>query len=59
MVVSMFRVSTATPKECILGELKMILTKAQSIVQEEDPIKFDFSIYPEVGENKTLPAINL
>jgi hypothetical protein len=57
-VVSLFCVSSATPKECILGELKMILTKAQSLVQEEEPTKFDFSIYPEVRENKTLPAIN-
>ncbi len=59
MVVSMFWVSTATKKECILGELKMILTKAQSLTQEEDPTKFYFSIYPEVGENEMLPAINL
>jgi hypothetical protein len=58
-VVSMFRISTATPKECILGELKMILTKAQSLAQEEDPTKFDLSIYPEEGENETLPAFNL
>ncbi len=34
----------------------MILTKAQSLAQEEDPTKFDFSIYPEVGEIETLPA---
>jgi hypothetical protein len=58
-VVSMFWVSTATLKKCILGELKMILTKAQSLAQEEDPTKFDFSIYPEVGENKMLPATNI
>ncbi len=37
----------------------MILNKAQSLAQEEDPIKFDFSIYLEVRENKILPAINL
>jgi hypothetical protein len=34
--VSMFRVSTATPKDAIIGELKMILMKAQELVHDED-----------------------
>ncbi len=34
-VVSMYRVSTTTLKDVILGELKMILSKAQTLEQEE------------------------
>jgi hypothetical protein len=57
----MFRVSIATPKDVILGELKMILSKAQGLTQAKthDTSRFNFSIYPEVSENETLPAINL
>jgi hypothetical protein len=60
-VVSMFRVSTATPKEVILGTLKMILSKAQALAQDktQDTSRFNFSIYLEVSKNETLPAINL
>jgi hypothetical protein len=58
-VVSMFRISTATAKEVILGVLEMILTKAQTLAQEEDLTKFDFSFYPNVDSNEMLPAINL
>ncbi len=57
----MFRVSIATPKDVILGELKMILSKAQALAQDktQDTSRFNFSIYLEVSKNETLPAINL
>jgi hypothetical protein len=52
MAVSLFRISTATAKEVILRELKMILTKAQTLPQDKDLTKFDFSFYPDVDSNK-------
>jgi hypothetical protein len=58
-VVSMFRVSTATPKDTIIGELKMILMKAQDLAHDEDITKFDFSMDPDVPYEEKLPAINL
>ncbi len=57
-VVCMFRVSTATPKDAITGELKMILMKAQDLVHDQDITKFDFSMGPEVPYEEKLPAIN-
>ncbi len=58
-VVSMFRVSTATQKDAIIGELKMILMKAQDLAHDEDITKFDFSMDPDVPYEEKLPAINL
>jgi hypothetical protein len=61
MVVSFFRVSTATRKEVILVELSKILKAALSKVQAElSPIEFfkhDFSTEPDVS--KDLPDMTL
>ncbi len=58
-VVSMFKVSTATPKDTIIGELKMILMKAQDLAHDEDVTKFVISMDPDVPYEEKLPAINL
>jgi len=58
-VVSMFRVSTATQKDAVIGELKMILMKAQDLAHDEDITKFDFSMDPDIPYEEMLPAINL
>jgi hypothetical protein len=57
-VVGMFRVSMATLKDAIIGELKMILMRAQDLVNDEDITKFDFSMGPDVPYEEKLPAIN-
>ncbi len=58
-VVSIFSISMATPKDAIIGELKMILTKAQALAHDEDITKSDFSMDPDIPYEEMLPAINL
>jgi hypothetical protein len=61
MVVSFFKVSTATPKHGILSKLKRILLKAQRRVQDDplDITMYNFTLDKGILDCASLPEMNL
>jgi len=60
-VVSIFRVSTLTPKAVLLSELRTILLQAQQRASEDtiDTSPFDFTLDEGIELGKSLPPMNL
>jgi hypothetical protein len=61
MVVSFFKVSTATPKNVILAKLKRILLEAQSRVQDDllNITTYNFTLDEGILDGASLPEMNL
>jgi hypothetical protein len=57
-ILCLFNVFTCTPKQTVLAELCNILSKAQDLAQEMDPMEFFLDVVG-LPTNSTLPVLEL
>ncbi len=57
-ILCLFNIFTSTPKQTVLAELCKLLSKAQDLAQEMDPMEF-FWDAADLPTNSILPALKL